>query len=76
MWLDPPVSIDTQLIARIIGLSKAGEDQATLLTNKAGEKALAKSMKDKFHTFIGKRLCCALRDAGLSLQIVEKMLQG
>jgi hypothetical protein len=30
LWLDPPVSIDTALIARITGLSKAGEDLTTL----------------------------------------------
>jgi hypothetical protein len=37
--LDPSVSIDTQLIVWIIGFPKEGEDVATLLTNKAGEKA-------------------------------------
>ena len=55
LWLDPPVSIYTQLIVWITGFPKAGEDLTTLFTNKAREKALSKTMKDKFNTFIGKR---------------------
>lgn len=47
------MSIETALIARIIGLPK-GEDPTTLL-NKAGERALSEAMKEKFHTFRGKR---------------------
>jgi hypothetical protein len=47
LWIDPLVSIDTTLIARIIGLPKVGED-LTLLFNKAGERALSKVMKEKF----------------------------
>jgi len=39
LWLDPQVSIDTQLIAQITGLSIAGEDPTTLFVNKAKEKA-------------------------------------
>jgi hypothetical protein len=54
LWLDPPVSIDTALIAWITGLPKAGEDPTTLF-NKAGERALSEAMKEKFHTFRGKR---------------------
>jgi hypothetical protein len=49
------VSIDTQLMLWIIGFPKVGEDPITLFINKVGEKALSKSMKDKFHTFRGKR---------------------
>jgi hypothetical protein len=56
LWLDPPVSIDTQLVvAWITGFPKAGEDPTTLFTNKVGEKALSENMKDKFNTFRGKR---------------------
>jgi hypothetical protein len=55
MWLDPPVSIDTQLIVWITGLPKAGEDPTPLFTNKVGEKAQSESMKEKFYTFRGKR---------------------
>jgi hypothetical protein len=36
LWLDPPVSIDTALIACITGLPKFGEDLG-LLFNKEGE---------------------------------------
>jgi hypothetical protein len=55
LWIDPPVSIDTQLIAWITGFPKEREDPTTLFTNKAGEKPLSENMKDKFHTFRGKR---------------------
>jgi hypothetical protein len=55
LWLDPLVSTDTQLIVWIIGFPKVGEDSTTLFTNKAGEKELVESMKDKFNTFRGKR---------------------
>jgi hypothetical protein len=54
LWLDPPVSIDTALIAQITGLPKAGEDP-TILFNKVGERALSEEMKEKFHTFRGKK---------------------
>jgi hypothetical protein len=54
LWLDPLVSIDTALIARIIGLPKVGEDP-TILFNKAGERSLSESMKEKFHTFRGEK---------------------
>jgi hypothetical protein len=53
-WLDPPVSIDIVLIAQITGLPKAGENLTTLF-NKEGERALSEEMKEKFHTFRGKR---------------------
>jgi hypothetical protein len=36
-------------------LSESRRGSETLFTNKAGEKALSKTMKDKFHTFRGKR---------------------
>jgi hypothetical protein len=55
LWLDPPVSIDTQLIAWITSFPKEREDLTTLFTNKVGEKELLESMKDKFNTFRGKR---------------------
>jgi hypothetical protein len=54
LCLDPPVSIDIALIVRITGLPKAGEYSTTLF-NKAWERSLSKAMKEKFHTFRGKR---------------------
>jgi hypothetical protein len=54
LWLDPPVSIDTALIARITGLPKVGED-LTILFNKVGERPLSELVKEKFETFRGKR---------------------
>jgi hypothetical protein len=51
LWLDPPVSIDMQLIARIMGLPTTREDPTILFAKKVGEKALSKSMKDNFNTF-------------------------
>jgi hypothetical protein len=55
LWLDPLEFIDDQLISRITGFPTIGEDPTTLFTNKAREKALVESMKDKFHTFRRKR---------------------
>jgi hypothetical protein len=52
-FLDPPVSIDTALIAQIIGILKVGKD-STLLFKNIGERALSESMMEKFHTFRGK----------------------
>jgi hypothetical protein len=54
LLLDPLVSIDTALIALIIGLPKVGEDPTTLF-NKARERSLLKEMKEKFQTFKRKR---------------------
>jgi hypothetical protein len=42
------------LFAHIAGLPKYGKDQG-LLFNKAVERSLCESMKEKFHTFRGKR---------------------
>jgi hypothetical protein len=55
LWLDPLVLIDTKLIVWITGLPKVGEDLTTLFNNKSREKAQSESMKEKFHTFRGKR---------------------
>jgi len=55
LLLEPIVYIDTQLITWITVLPKEGEDPKTLFTNKAREKELSETMKDKFHTFRGKR---------------------
>jgi hypothetical protein len=54
LWLDPLVSIDTQLITQIISFPTVGVYPKTLFSNKAREKVLSKAMKDKFNTFIGK----------------------
>jgi hypothetical protein len=40
IWLDRPVSIDTELIAYITGLSSKGEDPSPFFTEKSKEKAL------------------------------------
>jgi hypothetical protein len=53
LWIEPPVSIDTVLIAWIIGLPKDDED-LTILFNKERERTLLEEMKEKFHTFRGK----------------------
>jgi hypothetical protein len=54
LWLVPLVSIDTELIAWIIGLAKVGEDPTTFF-RKTGEKVQLEAMKEKFHTFRGKK---------------------
>jgi hypothetical protein len=53
MWLDRPVSIDTDLIVHITGLPSQGEDPSLLFFDKKNEKSLSESMKEKFHTFCG-----------------------
>jgi hypothetical protein len=53
LWLDPLVSIDTALIACIIGLPKSNKDLTTFF-NKRGERSLSELMKEKFQTFRGK----------------------
>jgi hypothetical protein len=55
LWLDRPVSIETQLIMWIIGLPLAWEDPLPLFTNKYKEKSLAEKMKDKYDTHRGAR---------------------
>jgi hypothetical protein len=55
LWLDRLVSIDTELIARIIGFLSKGKDPSPLFTDKTKEKALAERMKEKYDTFIGAR---------------------
>jgi hypothetical protein len=51
MWLDKTISINIDLIMRIIGILPQGEDPSLLFFNKKNEKYLANSMKDKFHKF-------------------------
>jgi hypothetical protein len=50
-----PVSIDTQLIVWITGLSSVGEDPLPLFTDKTHEKELAERMKEKYDTHRGAR---------------------
>jgi hypothetical protein len=38
LWLDRPMSIDTELIAWIIGFPMTGEDPSILFTDKSNEK--------------------------------------
>jgi hypothetical protein len=53
LWLNRPVSIDTDLIVHITGLPSQGEDPSLIFSDKKNEKALSESMKEKFHTFRG-----------------------
>jgi hypothetical protein len=55
LWLDRPVSIDTELIERIIKFPSKWEDPSPLFIDKSKEKALAERMKDRYDTFIGAR---------------------
>jgi hypothetical protein len=73
LWLDPPVSIDTALIAWITGLPKSREDPTTFF-NKARERALSKQMKEKFHTFRGKRGLDVMNINDDSVQFVMQVL--
>jgi hypothetical protein len=54
LWIGPPISIDTQLISWITGLSIVGEDLKMIFTNNSWEKALSECMKENFKNFRGK----------------------
>jgi hypothetical protein len=54
MWLDKPVSIDTDLIFHINGVPSQGEDHTQLFLDKKNNKYLFKRKKEKFHTLYGK----------------------
>jgi hypothetical protein len=73
LWLESPMSIDTPLIVWIIGLPKVGEDP-TIFFNKAGEKSLSKSMKEKFHTFRGKRGLVVMKTNGSGVFFAMQVL--
>jgi hypothetical protein len=45
LWLNGPISIDTDLIVHITGLPSQGEDPSQIFRKKNNEKALSKSMK-------------------------------
>jgi hypothetical protein len=51
MWLDRPISINTDLIVCITGLSLKILDPEFEFFDKKKEKSLTERMKDKFHTF-------------------------
>jgi hypothetical protein len=72
LWIDPQVSINTQLIAWITGLQIKGEDLKTIFANKSREKSLSESMKDKFNTFRGKQ---GLDVASTSYDVVRFAMQ-
>jgi hypothetical protein len=55
LWLDREVSIDTQLIMRIIRLPSTGEEPLPLFTDKSKDKSLSKKMKYKYDTHRGAR---------------------
>jgi hypothetical protein len=50
LYLENIVSIDTQLVVKITGLSSAGECPLPLFMDKTQEKALAERMKEKYGT--------------------------
>jgi hypothetical protein len=55
MWLDRPVSIDVDLIAKITGLPTDGEKPEQYLDDKTKEKTLAEEMKKTYGTVRGSR---------------------
>jgi hypothetical protein len=55
LWLDRPVSIDVELIAKITGLPTDGEKPAQYLDDKTKEKSLAEEMKKTYGTERGSR---------------------
>jgi hypothetical protein len=55
LWLNMPIYIDTNLIARITYLPSQGEDPTLLFEDKKNEKTLLDSMNEKYRTVIGVR---------------------
>jgi hypothetical protein len=53
LWLDRPISIDTDLIARITGLPSQGQDPNSLFADKKTDRTLSEAMREKFHTVRG-----------------------
>lgn len=55
LWLNPPVSIDAELIHRITGLPMVGEDPAPLFLNKKTDKIVAAQVSTQHGPSRGKR---------------------
>jgi len=55
LWLNRPVSIDIELIAKITGLPTDGEKPVQYMDDKNKEKSLAKEMKKTYGTERGSR---------------------
>jgi hypothetical protein len=53
LWLDMPISINTDLIASNHKLTNTGEDPTLLFAKKKNDKTLLESMREKFHTVRG-----------------------
>jgi hypothetical protein len=51
LWMDRPMSIDSELIMQITGLSMVGEDPTLLFSDKSNEKALSERIREKFGMF-------------------------
>lgn len=62
MWLDPPVSIDDELIHRIIGLPMVGEDPAPLFADKRDDKIVAAQVAAQYNMERGN---CSLLVSGI-----------
>jgi hypothetical protein len=53
LWMDMPISIDTNLIALITCLPSQGEDPTLMFVDKKNDKTLLESMRLKFHIVRG-----------------------
>jgi hypothetical protein len=53
LWLYRPISIDTNLSARITILPTQGQDPNSLFVEKKIDRTLSKEMREKFHTIRG-----------------------
>lgn len=49
LWLDPPVSIDAELIHQIMGLPLVGEDLRSFFGDKKSDKALAAKVSGDYN---------------------------
>jgi hypothetical protein len=74
IWLDKPVPITVELIAKITGLPIRGMDLVLFLDDKTKEKALAEEMKKKYGTDRGTRGIIIKRINDTATQLGTKIL--
>jgi hypothetical protein len=74
IWLDKLISIDVELIAKIIGLPIRGMDPVQFLDEKSREKTLAKEMNKKYGTDRGTRGIIIKRINDVATQLGVKIL--
>jgi hypothetical protein len=55
LWLDMPISIDKDLIARITNVPSQGQDPNSLFADKKTGKTLSEETREKLHTVRGVR---------------------